>query len=218
MPSDTALNLVNRVLRTTGDYPPITTLINSPSNIAAKIVDFMNLVVEDIDRKFEFNELQSSFQATANGTSSVFISANLLSKTSTGVDCLIDGIGRLTEVSPSRLAEMRATPSQFVAQPQYFARKSGLNDEIGVDIYATPANGSIITVTSFEKLNQFTLNDASTIKVNVDDMIVLGSLAHMDAYDNIERGYMQLYQKTKDDMWQKMMGNVQYRTEVEDYR
>jgi len=220
MPSDNALTLINRVLRTTGDYSQLTTVVGSPAGIAERIIDYMNIVLKDIVRKVEFPELLSKFQATADGINSIYTSTLSFATVGSGVSVIIDGIGKMEEISPTRLDEMRAQPfiQGIYGRPQYFARIAGLNNQLAVDVYPTPQANSIITVSTYLSPTLFTPIDTSITELSNNDIIVLGTLAHLDAYDGLERGYMALYEKAKNDMWQHMVQGEQYRIQPESYK
>jgi len=216
MPSDNALNLVNRVLRTTGDYQPLSTVVNSPAGIAERIIDYLNLVVEDLDRKIDWPVLYSSFIGTGDGAMTVFMSSGIPSSVNSAISCTIDR-HVATEISRKALLEKRA---QFPTAhgEYYFYRMAGVNNELGVDIYPAPANGSQVIVASTQRPTRFTVDDNSTTEIAADDLLVLGALGHLDAYDGVERGYFQLYEAEKNRMWTYMNSNSQYRVEPESYR
>ena len=216
MASDTALNLVNEVFVLTGDYTKVTTVVGSPADIAERVIKFMNITVNDLARKIDFPILESSFTGTGDGTNSQFISSILTFSPNSAISCTVNTYA-LEEVSRKRLNEARDT-NDLSGVPQYFATISGANNELGVDIYPTPSNGATIKVLASSNPTLFTVSDTSTIELDVNDLIVLGAIAHMDAFAGMERGYMQLYEAARNRHSTQMYSNQQFRITPEDYR
>jgi len=216
MPSNTALALVNEVLLLTGDYQPVTTVVGSPAGIAERVIYFMNITLKDLVRKIDFPILETSFQGNGDGVQTQYISSLIASNPNSAVSCTVD-TNVLEATSRKRLNEMR--DSKFlIGVPKYFTVIAGLSGELGVDIYPTPAAGSTITVLSSAQPTPFTVSDTSTTEISDNDLIVLGAIAHMDAFSGMERGYMQLYESARNRQWTQMYGNQQFRITTEDYR
>jgi len=219
MASDNVLNLVNKVLRITGDLDPINTVMLSPANIAERIIDYFNLVLTDVTRKIEFPELQYVFSGVADGLNPVFMSAIQFSKISSGVSCTVSGVGNLEEVSPARFLELKSMPQgqSIAGRPIYFMRTSGTLTSLAVEVFPVPSAGMTVTVLTYTKPLAFVLADTSATEVNIDDILVYGAVAHLDAYDGIDRGYMNLYARAKTELWQHTYQGEQYRTQCESY-
>jgi len=215
MASDTALNLVNEVLVLTGDYDKVATVVGTPANIAERVIRFMNIALEDITRKIDFPILANDFSGTGDGVQSIFLSAVTTASPHSAISCTVNTYV-LEEVSRKRLNEMRDS-NYTSGVPQFFCAVSGTNNELGVDVYPTPSNGSTVNVLAALNATKFTVADTSTTEVSANDLIVLGAIAHMDAFSGMERGYMQLYEAARNRHWTQMYGNQQYRTTIEDY-
>ena len=215
MASKTALDLVNEILVQVGDYSKIVSLANSPDNVAERTVNFMNLVLQDLVRKIDFPALSTSFTGTGDGVQHEFISAITTSSPHSAVACTVD-TAVLEEVSRKHLNEMR--DSQYASgRPAFFTTISGPSNELGVDIYPTPATGASIHVLSRLNPTPFTMVDTSTTELNADDLIVLGTIAYLDRFAGEERGFMRLYEASRDRLWTQMFSNQQYRIVTEDY-
>ena len=216
MASDTALNLVNEVFVLTGDYTKVTTVVGSPADIAERVIRFMNITVNDLARKIDFPILENSFTGTGDGANSQFISSSLTFSPNSAISCTVNTYA-LEEVSRKRLNEARDT-NDLSGVPQYFTTISGANNELGVDIYPTPSSGATIKVLASSNPTLFTVSDTSITEIDVNDLIVLGAIAHMDAFAGMERGYMQLYEAARNRHSTQMYGNQQFRITPEDYR
>lgn len=217
MASDTALNLVNRIFRLTGDYSPVTTVVGSPSQIAERAIDFLNITLQDLTKVVEFDILNTSFLGTGDGTNSVFIG------TVTSADpgsTIVVTVGNqvLEEVTRRRMQELRTeVGAAYPYLPQYFTRVTDTAGNVGVDIYPTPAVGAIITVLAQQNPTLFTVSDTSTTEITNNDLLVTGAIAHMDAFSGMERGYMQLYEEQKKRLWVNTFEKRDIRITTEDY-
>ena len=215
MPSDTVLNFVNKALRITGDYEPLGTVVSSPANIADRIVDYANIVLDDVTRKIEFSDLDLSFSVVATGIDNEYVVAGALTRPNSALTCTV-GTTVLEEVSRQKLHEIRAQ-NLYTGQSRYFARFAGTIGELGVDIYPLPPAGETITVLGSLEATKFTVADASVTEIQADDLILLGIVAHMDSYSGMERGYMQLYEAAKARAWKDTFEHQALRVECEDY-
>jgi len=216
MASDTCLNLVNKVLRLTGDSEVVATVVGSPANIAERIIDFMNIVLQDVCKKIEFPELFTTFTSTADGTSSQYIAAGFTTRPRSGLTCTVDA-RLLEEVSHRRLHELRAQNS-YTGLPVVYARIAGSNGELGIDVYPIPASGATITILAAKEPTLFTVTDSDTTEIQADDLLTLGAIAHMDAFSGMERGYMQLFEAAKNRTWKDTYEHQAYRVQPESYR
>jgi len=216
MASDTCLNIVNKVLRMTGDHEVITTVVGSPANIAERVIDFMNIVLKDICKKIEFPELFTAFTSTANGVDTQYVADGFVTRPRSGLTCTVDNT-LLEEVSHRRLHELRAQ-NTYTGLPVVYARIAGVNGELGIDIYPMPPSGSTITILAAKEPTLFTVSDTSTTEVQADDLLELGAIAHMDAFSGMERGYMQLYEAAKSHTWKDTYEHQAYRIQPVSYR
>lgn len=215
MPSETSLTLVNKVLRATGDYPPVATVVGSPANIAETIIDFINITITDLCRAIDFPVLNSSFSGIGDGVTTTFLSTVVTSRAYSAMSVTV-GPYVLEEVNRRRLHELRTT-GNISGVSQYYSAVSGANNELGVDIFPTPANGALIEVVSQSEPTLLTVADSSVTEIADNDLLVLGALAHMDAKDGMERGYMQLYEASKRRLWVQSYANEGVRTIPESY-
>jgi len=222
MASETALALVNRIIRTTGDWQvPLSTVVGSPGSVADRAIDFLNWTLQDLCKIIEFDVLHASFTGTGDGVNSEFISSGINAAPDSAVTVTVD-TNVLEEVSRRRLQEMRASnylvsSNSTLSVPTYYARTSDANNALGVDIYPTPASGAAITVLAQQSPTLFTVNDASTTEIAENDLLALGAIAHMDAFAGMERGYMQLYEDAKKRLWVNNYSNQQLKAVPEDY-
>jgi len=215
MASDTALNLVNEVFVLTGDYNKVATVVGTPADIAERVIRFMNIAVKDLARKIDFPVLESSSTGTGDGIQTEFISSITTASPYGVVSCTVDTYV-LEEVGRKSLNEMRDSNAQS-GVPQFFSVISGPSNELGVDIYPTPATGTAIRVLTTLNPTLFTVSDTSVTEIDANDLIVLGAIAHMDAFAGMERGYMQLYEAARNRHYTQMYGNQQFRITTEDY-
>jgi len=216
MPSDNALNLVNKVLVATGDYAKLTTVVNSPADIAERIINFANITLADIGRNVDMPIVRDVFTATGDGTNSIWESTQANSA-AFNINYVVVGQSRLRELTVAQLAEARATRS-MVGLPQVFARRATGSGTMSIDVFPTPSAGTNIEVVSYKTPAQFTLSDTSTTEMNnIDDLLVLGCLMHMDAYDGMQRGYAALYEKAKLKLMQDTYKTTQIRIQPESY-
>jgi len=217
MASDSALTLVNRIFRLTGDYSSVATVIGSPADIAERAIDFLNITLRDLTRTIDFDILHNSFAGTGNGVDSVFASGVVASSPDSAISVTIDA-NVATEVTRKNLHEIRTVSATSTSYPYYFCRTADATGALAVDIYPIPANGSAITVLSQQDPTEFTVADASVTEITDNDLLVLGAIAHMDAFSGMERGYMQLYEEAKKRLWLQTYEHQEVQISVEDYR
>ena len=216
MPSDTVLNFVNKVALTTGDFNKLTTVVGSPANIAERIVHFMNMTLRDLLRKVDFPIMHTSFSGTGDGVNAEFATSVVDARAFSDIIVTIDTYS-IEEVGREKYLGMVASNSE-PGLPKYFMRSVGTANELTVLIYPIPANGASITISTDAEPTLFTVADASTTEVAEDDLILIGTIAHMDAFSGMERGYMQLYESERNKFWTKANAGQQFRVEPEDYR
>jgi len=216
MPSANALTLVNRVLLTTGDFNQLTTIVGSPAAIGERIVSFLNLAVSDISRVMDFPILENVFSATGDGINSKWGTAiGSAGAANSVISCNVD-LNKLEYVSPAQMVAYRN--QLYVGLPKFFTTSVVPTGELEVDIYPTPAAGSSISIIGYNDPAQFTNVDTSTTEfTGMDDVILLGALQHMDAYDGMNRGYAKLYADAKNKLLVHHNRNKQIRIMPESY-
>lgn len=216
MASSTALTLVNKVLRLTGDYKAVSTISGSPANIAERIIDFMNLVLGDIENKANWPILRVNATGTGDGTNDIFdFTGSEDVRTGGAVSVWIAGQDRLDELTPEQFD--RALTEGISGQPLYFQRGVSSTGKLQVQILPTPANGDVINMTAYAKATRLdAANDSSTTEFD-DDLLVYGALMHMDLFDQIDRGYAALYKYKLNDAMSEFFRNAQFQIEVESY-
>jgi len=218
MPSDTSLNLVNQILVMTGDYQTkLTTVVGSPANIAERYIYGINYTLRDLVNEISFEELRSDFNAAGNGVDSLWVQSGVNARAAS-IEAVTGNRLRLEEVTRGRMAELRANNLLNNGSPsEFFTREVSSTGELAVDIYPTPANGAVINVIASITPTPLTVSDNSTTEITDNELLVLGGIAHADAFVGMERGYMQLYQKMKKSRWVDRNKNVNIRIQTEDY-
>jgi len=216
MASSTALELVNRALITTGDYAKLNTVINSPADIAERIISFLNLVVADVGRIMDFPILSEVFNGISDGTSSKFQSSTGTGMAANSVrSCSVNGI-RLELVTDAQLVSYRADGIAGLAQ--FFSITRLPTGELEADVFPTPASNLPVSIIASNDPSPFTLVDTSTTEyTGMDDILLLGVLQHMDAFDGLNRGYAKLYAEAKLKLYTHMNRNMQIRITPESY-
>ena len=209
MASSTGLVLVNRILSTTGDYENIADLTTSPAGIASKIIDFFNIIVSDMEQASEWPELriEEAFTAPApsgsNPTS--FISVNTNDIPPNGVSNVwVVGGDLLDELSPSQFDKVVAQNASGTV-PRYFRRSyDSATSKPTIDIYPAPVLNDVVKVSMYRRATKLVITsptgtpaDGGTTEFD-DGVLVYGVLAHMDAYDGVDGGYMNLYRAMKE--------------------
>jgi len=221
MASDTCLNLVNRVLLATGDFDPLPTVVNSPGNIADRIIHFMNIAIVDLARKIDFPELYTTFAATGDGVNDRFyVQTQCVDGSNMNVTVNQWPLEEISIAEMHNLVETGFLRGKLVPRgvSQYFARISATGNQPGVWIYPVPNAGARISVLYKQMPTLFpTGNDNATTEISDNDLIVLATLAHMDAYVGMERGYMQLYEHELATKWLSLNRNKNLRIVAEDY-
>lgn len=216
MASDTALNLVNQILVMTGDYEKLATVVGSPANIAERYIHSLNYTIDDLRNTIQFEELRYDFTGTADGINDTWDTSGANVEPSAAVKVTVDK-NVLEEVTWGRMQELKAT-NPYPGQPAFFSRLSTSTGNLSIQIYPTPATGQTINIVSSITPTKFTLNDTDTTEINDNTLLVMGAIAHADAFVGMERGYMQLYQAMKRERWVARNRNLDLRVQVEDYR
>jgi len=196
MARSNSLSLVNTVLSRTGDFPSLSTLLNSPANIAGKIVGMMNTSLAKIESVTAWPQLRITESFIANGGSTVFTytGAEDISPTSI-ISVYIAGGDSLVELTDQQLDRVKSHTNGTT--PRYFRRSfipsNNTNSQPSIEIYPTPPINAVITVTYYARATRFSIN-SDTSKTDFDDELVLaGALYYSDLYDGLDRGYKAIF-------------------------
>jgi len=217
MASSTALTLVNRVLALSGDYSQLSTLSQSPADVAPRIVSMLNLVLDDIQKNIDFPSMKGQSVGIGDGVESVFV-ATAGGRRAYNIEYVIADRAHLEEVTQEKLWSLKAATA-MAGNPQVFARTATADGQLAVDIYPTPAYGQQVIVGCTVLPTKFTVSDTSATELNdVDELLVLGAMAHMDAYDQRNRGYSAMYEAMKKKTFADTYKTQNVRITPEDYR
>ena len=218
MSSSTALQLVNKVLILTGDYQPLSTIANSPADIGARIVHFLNEAIADIDSAINWPQLRITATGTGDGTSDLFdFSGTEDVRFDGAISVWIPNVGRLVELPPQEFDSVQAE-NVIRGNPVYFMRGVGQGNKLQLQIYPVPANGQTINLTAYRRATRLDpAVDTSTTDFD-DELLIYGAMAHMDAFDGMDRGYGPMFQKALYDAILKTYSNVEYKRAVESYK
>lgn len=218
--SSTALDLVNKVLRTTGDYKQLAAISGSPAGIGERVVEFLNMTIEELESMANWPILQILSQGTADGLTDVYEFSDVATSVRADgpVSLWIAGHKSLEEVSHVQFDAMLASASLSGQRPEYFRRSATTAGEAQFQIYPIPAAGDIVNLTAFKKAARL---DAAvpTGTTEFDDVVlVYGALMHMDAYDQQNRGYAQMFRNLVDQRLVHMYSNQSHVTSVDSYQ
>ena len=207
--SSSALVLVNNVLSLTGDGKQLLTITGSPGGIADRIVRFLNIVSDQINaRPINWPQLRVNVQGIGDGVEDIFEFDGAEDvPSSSAISVWLPAYGRLSEVTARQFDDAVADPAVTYTQPTIFQRGSSTSGAIQIQMYGVPGNGDIINISAHQKPTRLT-NDASTTEFD-DDVLTLGALMHMDAYDKEERGYAALFNERLDLMMLEEMRNME---------
>jgi len=216
MSSSTALVLVNDVLSLTGDYQQITTIAGSAGGIGERIIGFMNLTISDIERKANWPELRVNSQGISDGISGVMDYSGIGDvRADSAVSVWIDGQAAMQEVTPEQF-DIIVASQKLTGLPTVFQRGSTIDGLLEIQIYPTPASGTIINASAYKKATRLTTSDTSTTEID-DDLLRYGALMHIDAYDGMDRGYATLFKGALDASISKLYSNANYQIMIESY-
>jgi len=211
-----ALTLVNEILLLTGDSSAITTISGSVGGIGERIVGFMNLTISAIERKANWPELRADSTGTGDGINNLFdLTGAEDVRADSAVSVWITGLRQIEEVTPEQYDIIIAS-QQLTGRPQIFQRGSSSTGKLEIKIFPVPASGDVINVSAYKRATRFTTTDTSTTELD-DDLIKYGTLMHMDAYDDMNRGYAALYKDELNSAMAKLHSNANYTTMVESY-
>jgi len=216
MSSSTALALVNDVLLLTGDYSSLSTVAGAPGAIGERIIGFLNMTIADIERRGNWPELRVNAQGTADGITGIMTFSGTADLRADGaVSVWIPNHGELEEVSPEQF-DIIVASGKMTGLPNIFQRGSDATGKLQIQIHPLPVSGTVINVSAYKHATRFTNTDTSITELP-DDLLRLGALMHMDAYDGISRGYAALFEKALDGTLSKLYSNSNYQIMVESY-
>jgi hypothetical protein len=221
--SSTALTLVNRVLAVTGDYKSLTTISGSPAGIGARIVEFLNLTIGDVEKRTNFPFLRVNSQGTGDGTNDIFVFSGTEDVRFGGaVSVWLAQNGVAKELTPSQFDAVVASPNTTSASTTstdyYFQRGvDATTNKLTIQLYPTPPTGVTINITAHKKATRLdSATDTSVTEID-DDVLVYGALMHMDAYDGMDRGYSALYKNHLDEYVMEFYANRDIQITMESY-
>jgi len=220
MASSSALTLVNKVLSLTGDYLPTATAITGlPGYIGERIINFLNVVIGDVEKATNWPVLRVESSGTGNGTDTKWtFNGTEDVRVGGGVSVWIPQIGNLKELDAEQFNEIKALDSAG-GNPRYFVRYvDAVSGKLGVEIFPAPLSGQVINMTAYRKATRLDAAIPTGTTDFDDDILVYGALKHMDAFDGMDRGYAAQYQNHLNDMIVSTHSNVDYVRTVEDYR
>jgi len=221
MAGSTLKELVNKVLRTTGDLDELgnnDTVSNTAGGIGKRIVDFFNLVISDIEKSTNWDFLYSLETIDVIAPTSEVVSQDIYNGISVSVTLSGKAIV-LKELTISQLLEVRLQLSSQ-SGVDFFARRSDPSTGTMTMMFVTELPiGSVVNVSGYRRARTFdTLLIDDTATCDFDDTIVVyGVLAQLDSFDQLNRGYSSMYasQLTNSILFQN--SNKETRVTVESY-
>ncbi len=213
--SDTLLNLVNRVLRTTGDAKEVTTV--SGSLIAERITDFLNQTIGDVEQAANWPRLRIDAQGTGDGISGIFDFTGSQNIREDGpVSVWIAAQKLLDELTPVLFDAKKA--ATVTGSPLWFVRRVSSTGKAEVEIYPIPASGDVINMSAYQRASRFDSTvDAGTTEFD-DDILAYGALMHLDAYDGLDRGYASLFKNHLNMKKMSVFSNRVFAVETDSYQ
>ena len=220
MANSTVKELVNKVLRLSGDAKPLTateTIDGSLGGIAERILEFFNVVIADVEMKTNWNFLRSDSFGTTDGINDTFefTGADDVAAAK-AVSVTIDGVGSLQELSPAQFASQLAIGT--LTTPTYFTRQTSAAGKLQVQIYPTPPAGQTLNVTAYKTATRFVVGTDTTVSEFEDTLLIYGALMHLDSYDGLDRGYAQLFGSHLANTLMTNFGNREYRVTMDSYQ
>lgn len=199
MASSTALTLVNRVLSVTGDSKALATIAGSPGGIGERIVEFINLVIGEVEKKTNWPFLRSDSIGVGDGVNDAFVFTGTDDIRFGGaVSVWIANNGTARELTPEQFDVILSTPTAVTqtssSTTEYYFQRGvdATTGKLFVQLYPVPPAGAVIHLSGFRKATRLTTTTTSTTEFD-DDILIYGALMHMDAYDGMNRGYATLY-------------------------
>lgn len=221
MASSDLKELVNIVLRTTGDLAELTaaqTVAGAAGGIGKRITDFLNLTVTDLEKRTNWPALRLNVAGTTNGTDNTyeFVGTNDL-RVGGNISVWVEGVGRLEELTPEQFDRFVAE-EDTVGVPTHYQRGVSPSGVLELQIYPLPTAGYTLHASGYQKATRFdSAVDTGTTEFD-DALLVYGALMHMDLFDGMQRGYDSLFKNQIDTTMMELFGNRRYHVEVEGYR
>jgi len=213
--SDTLLNLVNRVIRTTGDSKEITTVTGSL--IGERITDFLNQVIGDVEQVANWPRLRLDATGIGNGVDDTFEFTGTQNVREDGpVSVWIETKGLMEELTPVQFDIKLSEPVSGISA--WFQRRVAASGLAEIQITPTPASGDVIHMSSYKRATRFDSTiDTGTTEFD-DDVLVYGALMHMDAYDGLQRGYAALFKNHLDTKKLSVYSNISFAVQADSYQ
>jgi len=213
--NSTALVFVNKILSLTGDNPALTTLAGSPGSIADRIINFANLVIADLnDAPVNWEQLRVEMTGTGDGASTEYQVSTTDIVYPEDIEEVTIFQNPITEVTKAQM--QRYMSQNLSGNPQFWSRKLGTLADAAVDIYPAPGTAHTITMSAYRQPVYFDVAVDSGTNDFDDRIMIYGTLAQMDGYDGLDRGYGAMYATTKSRMITKLEMRKATRTEVAD--
>ena len=210
----TALVLVNRVLNTTGDYQDLTSIDGAPVDIGTRILNFLNTTIAEVELITNWPVLRQDLTATTRGDTVYTYLDTYDIRTEGPVSVWLDGDKQLEELAAEQFDKIKARDGTS-GTPRYFQRRVGAGKQLSIEILGTVAAGGTLNVSAYRRATRLT-TDSSTTEFD-DDILVLGAIMRMDAYDGLDRGYAGLYKNMHGALVNSKFKNSHYRISVESY-
>ena len=227
MASSTLFNLVNSVLRLSGDLNDITDtggtsdVHDAAGGVGRRITEMLNLVITKIEREGNWAALREDSFGTTDGVNDTYEFIGAADARGSGtVAVWVSGYGRLDEVTAEQFAKLVAEGGVAASTPLYFQRQLSAAGNLQIQMYPLPAANLTVNVSAYRKATKFSTNpavDTETTEFD-DDILVTGALMHLDLYDGLQRGYDVLFKDALNMMKLESMSNKHIRIEFEDYR
>jgi len=213
--SDTLLNLVNRVIRTTGDSKEISTVTGSL--IGERITDFLNQTLGDVEQVANWPRLRVNAQGIGDGADDIFEFTGSDNVREDGpVDVWMPNISPLEELTAAQFDKQLAMNNS--GTPLWFQRGVASSGLVQIQINPTPANGDTINMSAYKRATRFSsIVDTGTTEFD-DDILIYGALMHMDAYDGLSRGYAALFKNHLENKVLSVYSNRIITVHVDSYR
>lgn len=225
MASSSLINLVNIILRTTGDASEIvdtaatTDVANATGGIGKRTTDFINLVIDKIEKSHNWAALRVDSTGTTDGVEDTYEFVGVQEMKSGGpVSVWVSDLGRLEEVTAEQFDKLKAEGGTAQGVPVYFQRQVSAAGNMQVQLYPLPATGYTLNISGYRRATKFTQPPVDTETTDFDDaLIVTGVLMHIDMYDGMSRGYRALFGDALATAKLEAISNRQIRVEVEKY-
>ena len=216
--SSTALQLVNKILVLTGDYQKLVTIAGAPADIGERIVHFLNEAISDIDSQANWPQLRLSVTGTGDGVNDTFEFGGTEDVRFDGaISVWIPNVGKLVELPPQEFDRVKAE-NVIRGNPIYFLRGVSPTGKLQIQFYPIPSNGQTLNVTAYRRATKLDPAIDTSVTEFDDELLIYGAMAHMDAFDGMDRGYGPMFQKALYDAVFKTYLNTEYRRNAESYK